>query len=202
MSAMFKDFTSEPLASADVDDYLMKQANIAATVGSEPTGLEGMEVHLTDRDQVRIHTGSTWARTGWWSSAGRTGCALVRNSVQSIANATLTAVAWDVESVDSDGFYPGSGGTITIPAGCGGLYMAMVGVNFSAAIGSLGGKINFSRNGTTIYEHTMPAGLGSDCASFAPVALAVGDTITIPVLQSSGGSLNMTARLEFYRIGA
>ena len=198
----FKTWTSETLTASDLNNYLMKQANIATTVGSEPTGVEGMEVHLTDRDQVRIYSGSAWIRTAWWSSSGRTGCALVRNSAVGVSNATLTAIPWDVESADTDGFYAPSGGTITIPTGCGGLYMAMVGVDFQAGIGTLGGKINMTRNGTTIYEHTMPADLGSDCASFSPVVLAAGDTVTFPVLQTSGGSLNMTARLEFYRIGA
>lgn len=198
----FKTWTAETLTSSDLNNYLMKQANIATTVGSEPTGVEGMEVHLTDRDQARIYSGSAWVRTAWWSSSGRTGCGLTRAATQSIPNATVTTISWDTEAADTDGFISVSSGTITIPSGCGGLYMAQVGVNWSAGIGSLGGKINMTRNGSTIYEHTMPPDLSADCATFAPVVLAAGDTVTFPVSQTSGGSLNMTGRCEFYRIGA
>lgn len=202
MSSMFKDFTSEPLASADVDDYLMKQANIAITAGSEPTGVEGMEVHITDRDQVRIYSGSAFVRTGWWSAGGRTGVQLRRNSNQAISNASSTAIGWDTEDIDSDAFYTPSGGTITIPSGCGGVYGAQVQTNWSAAVGSLAGKILFVRNGSNLYEHTIHDAASGEAASFFPVALSVGDTVAINVIQTSGGSLNLTGRLEFYRLGA
>jgi len=125
----FKDFGSETLLSSDVDNLLMKQANIRCLAGSEPTGEEGMEVHQTDKDRVAIFNGSAYVRTGWWSSAGRTGCRLTRASNQNIPNSGDTAILWDTEASDSDNFYPGSGGTITIPAGLGGLYLATCDTN-------------------------------------------------------------------------
>lgn len=197
----FKTWVSETLTASDLNNYLMKQANIRTTVGSEPTGEEGMRVIVTDRDQERTYTGSAWNRTGWYSSSGRTGCTLQVNSSQTIANASDITILWDTETTDSDGFYPGSGGTITIPTGCGGLYAAMFKWFTSAPVGTLGADTHMVRNGT-IWPALSPADVEQDTHTWFPILCSAGDTITFTVKQTSGGSIGLTGRVDLYWMGA
>lgn len=196
----FKDFGSERFLSDDVDDLLMKQANIRCEAGAEPPGEEGMEVHQTDDNRVAIHNGSAWIRTGWWAASGRTGCRLERSSTQSISNAVDTAIQWNSEIFDSDGFYPGSGGTITVPAGLGGLYLASIKTDWSAPVGGFAGFMQFVV-GAVDYPIGIPEAMAKGGGSHL-LALAAGDEVVVEVGQASGGSLNMTAHLEFFRLGA
>ena len=60
-----------------------------------------------------VATGSTFA-----------GCVLVNSTTQSINNATATAITWDTETIDTDGYHSTSSNTsrITIPSGKAGKY--------------------------------------------------------------------------------
>ena len=198
----FKDFGAETLLSSDVDNYLMKQANIRCVAGAEPSGEEGMEVHVTDEDRTKIYNGSAWVRAGWWSSAGRTGITTQRSAVQSIPNATATTVTWDAETSDSDGFSSPPSGSVVVPSGLSGLYMVTCRTEWSAGVGAtLGGQITIKR-GSTEWWFPMPINVTGATATLGILPWSAGDTLTVQVLQTSGGSLNMTGRLDFYRIGA
>lgn len=199
-------FTSGEVLTAANMNEVARQTVITCT--SPPSSPDtGMVIYDTNDKRILAYSGSAWNVVAWGSNGGRVGCILTRTSNQSIATATNTAILFNNEVQDSDGFYPsGATGTITIPANMGGLYMAMVQTNWAAGMGTTGGKINFRRNGSDLYTHTVTGtyvGPEDESASFAPVALSVGDTIEIRVLHTYGSNLNLTsARLEFFRIGA
>lgn len=196
----FKTFVSETLTSGDMNDLVMKQTNIRCLAASKPTGEEGMEIHVTDEDRSYLYNGSAWIRTANYSAAGRTGVVLTRAAAQTIPTTVLTTISWDTEGFDSDGFVAVPSGTITIPAGLGGLYVATVSTDWSAGTGGLGGLINIVRNGTT-YGNTMPAGVQTGLSSIT-IPWAVGDALTVSVLHTASGSLTVTARLDFFRLSA
>lgn len=59
----FKTFApGNSLAAADVDTYLMNQANIACTSSTRPASPQaGMVIYETDTDSFRYYTGSAWS---------------------------------------------------------------------------------------------------------------------------------------------
>jgi hypothetical protein len=67
----FKTFTPSVLTSADVNDYLMKQAVITCTSSSRPSSpVEGMTIYETDTDCYVTYSGSAWVHDlgGTWRS--------------------------------------------------------------------------------------------------------------------------------------
>ena len=60
----FKVFTSTTHSAADVNDYLMEQANIVVTSATRPTGQEGMQIGETDTNKKYVHDGSGWGLDG------------------------------------------------------------------------------------------------------------------------------------------
>lgn len=62
---MFKTFIPGPLASSDVNNYLMNQANIGATSSTLPTSPQaGMVVYESDTDSWIYYNGTTWRPHG------------------------------------------------------------------------------------------------------------------------------------------
>ncbi len=115
---------------------------------------------------------------------------------QSIPNATYTAVTFNTETYDTDGFHSTATNTsrITIPAGKGGYYHVFGIVNFQAS--GAGARIyTITKNGTTdTFKVVQNGGTGSAQvgATFSDVMnLVATDYIEIFVYQSSGGALNL-----------
>src|SRR5512143_2920931 len=120
--AGFKDFTTEVLTSNDVDNYLMKQANIQCTSATRPTGVEGMCIYETDTDRHWVYSGSAWVFMGWYSTAGRPGVILT-DAAQTLVSATPTDITWGTEVSDVDGWTSGGSATLTVPTGWDGQYV-------------------------------------------------------------------------------
>jgi hypothetical protein len=163
---------------------------------------EGVEILEIDTDRYLIYDGSAWIRTGWYSSAGRTGGIWTRNAVQSIGNATTVAVIWNNEVTDSDGFLTPSTATITVPAGLGGLYACAAEITYSGA--SLNqNMIRFLFSSITDpYEFVGTATLTGFQTASVVVPLAAGDTFQVSTFHTNGAALNIArARLDVYRIG-
>lgn len=60
----FKVFGSETLTSADVNNYLMRQANIICTSTTRPAApTDGMQIYETDTRKIRRYDGTSAA---WW----------------------------------------------------------------------------------------------------------------------------------------
>lgn len=196
-------FTSGQILTATNMNQVARQAIIVCTSGTHPSSPDvGMYVHETDTDRLLVWNGSTWTRVGVGSGTGRTGCILTRTSTI-IANASDTTLNFDGHSPDPENFYPGSGGTITVPTGCGGLYNITVQTNWSASVGSLGGsKVKLTRSGTTICEDAIPPGASAHTATFVSIPFNAAQTATIVVQQTSGASLNVTSTVWFYRASA
>jgi hypothetical protein len=137
-----------------------------------------------------------WATAA--SASNFVGCFLTKSSNQSISNATLTAITFDVEELDTDAFHSTSSNTsrITIPSGKGGKYLITGQVKFANnATGVRLFKIIKNNSGD---GHDFEIPTSSVSGSFAITQssilnLAVGDYIEIFAYQSSGGSLNVLA---------
>lgn len=134
------------------------------------------------------------------SKADRVGCTLQRAANQSIPNNTLTFINWDQEDADTSGFITVPGGTITIPAGLGGIYSIAAQAFCST---SWGGNINdqllLSVGGIDWYFPTQNANNGSKTAGLV-VPLAAGNTISFWVKHNMGSAQNFIARIYVYRV--
>ena len=119
------------------------------------------------------------------------GCVLVNTTTQSINNATATAITWDTETIDTDGYHSTVTNTsrITIPSGKGGKYYVYWfcdwGATTSGYVRNMIYKNNvsqkqFSRDGNT------PEG-GTTLISCV-LDLAVGDYVEAFGYQNSGSA--------------
>lgn len=120
-------------------------------------------------------------------------------SVQSLANNTATALTFNSENYDTDGYHSTSSNTsrITIPSGLGGYYLITVS-NLTWDLNGTG------RRGFSINKNGALAAYGIDIAGHASIYvgntgsfvlnLAVGDYIEIYATQTSGGNLNVYKR--------
>jgi hypothetical protein len=94
-------------------------------------------------------TGLKWAAP---AASGFVGCVLTKTANQSINNLSITAITWDSELKDTNGFHDNSTNNtrITIPSGKGGLYLITGQVSYAAnATGYRVGTIK--KNGSDYY---------------------------------------------------
>lgn len=119
--------------------------------------------------------------------------ARVNNSVaQSIANATLTALAFDSEVYDPDGFHSTvtNPSRLTVPSGAAGRYL--IGGCAQWASGPTSASIQIRLNGSTaIVAATYPNDTVMNVETVYD--LAVGDYVEVLVSQNTGGALNIGA---------
>ncbi len=132
----------------------------------------------------------------WAAPAGGfVGCSLFdTNATQSIANGTNTALTWDSESFDTDGFHSTSSNTsrITIPSGKGGKYL-FTGATFYAANATGVRVLKLFKNGNELFESNFNKGDGTNFTALnisALIDLVATDYIELVTLQNSGGNLN------------
>ena len=194
-------------ANANVRDQVVTPfATTSARDSAITAPVEGMVCYIEGEDRYYSYSGSTWTRTALTSSgSGRTGFILRRAASQSVSNVTATDITWDTEDLDSDGFITVSATTVTIPSGCGGLYVITASVTCAsnpgaagyASITAAGNVFSYSLGG----GNTVGAHNGSATGScIMPCSAAA--TIKLTVFQDSGGAQNIQARLIGYRIGA
>ena len=168
----------------------------------------------TTGDTIYSSSGSTPARLGIGSTGqvltvaagipswatptatGFVGVSLCKSADQSISNTTLTAVTFNTELFDTDGFHDNStnNSRITIPAGKAGKYL------FTAKamwLVNSGGGIRFiqlTKNGTDITGDnnvTPNASFGVTSQVNQVFNLAVSDYIEAKIYQDSGGALSV-----------
>jgi predicted carbohydrate-binding protein with CBM5 and CBM33 domain len=138
-------------------------------------------------------TGLAWATP---SAPSFVGCFLTKSVAQSTANNTLTAITFDVEELDTDGFHSTATNTsrITIPAGKGGKYLIIAQVTFGAnTTGARYFKV-IKNGGADGHDIEIPTSSVSNANGFAQqsiLSLVATDYIEIQAGQSSGGSLNV-----------
>ena len=140
-------------------------------------------------------TGLKWATP---AATGFVGVSLCKSADQSISNTTLTAVTFNTELFDTDGFHDNStnNSRITIPAGKAGKYL------FTAKamwLVNSGGGIRFiqlTKNGTDITGDnnvTPNANFGVTSQVNQVFNLAVSDYIEAKIYQDSGGALSVAS---------
>ena len=137
-------------------------------------------------------TGMKWAAL----ATGTTfvGCSLYKNANQTVNNATNTAITFQSESYDTDGFHDTSTNTsrITIPAGKGGKYLLTGSIGMST--GANEREISVWKNGTkfNIMSQLYAQNLGGFYNGFCYViSLVAGDYVELYMNQGSGGSLTV-----------
>jgi len=193
------------LTSAIYDSYLREQVIATGLSGARPTGKEGRVIASTDTDRLECYDGTNWIRVGNWSASGRSGVQLARFATQSIptGTGTFTAVSWDVETTDTDGYIAATSDTITIPTGLGGLYSIWAVISWASTPGT-NSTIEVYINGTTSFRQSIGAATQmTTCAVSMPtVSLAAAQTVQIRLSQGSGGAINVTGNLEMWRLSA
>lgn len=201
--------TSLQQVTADFMNVNWRNQTIATvTDAGKPAGTEGQAVAVTDKDRLEVYSGSTWWPGPAWSATGRIGCTISRVATQAISTATDTTITFDTETTDLNGFITVPSDTLTVPAPSGlnvsGLYNGTATVIWASApgannvarleIGGVTGDYGSSCGTSTVayQRHTV---------SFAAIPLSTTNTIKLRVYQASGGSINVTARLELWRVG-
>ena len=144
------------------------------------------------------------------------GCLLKKNTNQSTNNGADGAISFQVEDVDTDGFFNSGTSTtvITIPSGKGGKYLLQWLITYADA-GNVTGARAVSIRILTISSALIFAqseapvsGDQTRCNGSLVLNLSAADTIEIFHYQNSGGSLNIagtgggTSRFNLTYLGA
>lgn len=124
-----------------------------------------------------------------------------RGAAQSIPNATETAVIFDAESFDTDGFHDvaTNAQNITIPAGKGGKYLITAAVKFvHHATGRR--ALDIKKGATYLVEDNKTGAAGDAAGGLALTCttvenLVAGDVLTAVVNQASGAALDVSGGL-------
>jgi len=115
---------------------------------------------------------------------------LTRTTAQAIATGTWAAITWTAEASDPAGMWAsGSTATVITP----GLYQLTAQATWPASTTGLRG-LRVAVNGTPIATDTrLPANATHTAGVAALGRLAAADTITVEVLQDTGGSVDLTS---------
>lgn len=127
---------------------------------------------------------------------GRAGGSWSRTSGQSVGSGSQTTITWTTEGLDTHGFLTPTSGTVTIPAGMGGLYAITAQLVTYFVSDRCYAQITAAGR---IYRtpFTSP---GEDLVSVsATVPLAAGDTISVAVFHTSGSTITWTGALYVNR---
>lgn len=131
----------------------------------------------------------------------RIGTRLRRVANQSIPNDTVTLVSWDTEDQDTDGFITVPSTTITIPGPLAGVYA--IAVSISWGIGAINARhfVDFLGTSLNVGARLNGSPVGENSVGGGFIAQCVAGTVQVQVYQNSGGSVNVTGALNFFRIG-
>ncbi len=173
---------------------------ISATAADTPARLA---VGTDGQVLIADSTASTGIKWGASPTAGFVGCTAYKiTTTQSLANSTETAITYNTEEFDTDGFHSTSTNTsrFTIPSGKAGKYFVMA----TASTANAGGirQISILKNGTTPVNRlliTAVSGFETQLNTSCVVNLAVGDYVECAIFQNSGGSINAVANQESQR---
>jgi len=124
------------------------------------------------------------------------GCAVENNANQSIANATFTALTWQVETFDDASIHDPAvnPSRLTVPAGW---TKVRLSAGISWASGSAGERqILFWKNGATFNGHAKqrkkPHSSSDVTTVSRPLIVVPGDYFEVAVYQTNGGNLNVS----------
>jgi hypothetical protein len=147
---------------------------------------------------LKVNSGATAPEWGAASSSSTfVGCQAEKiSSAQSLTNNTESAVTFNSEVFDTDGFHDNStnNSRITIPSGKAGKYLLTAQISFAA--NATGARVvKFKKNGSDfMLGNVIAAAPATDFTvinNSTLVNASVGDYFEVFALQSSGGSLNL-----------
>jgi hypothetical protein len=145
---------------------------------------------------LKVNSGATapeWGAAG----GGFVGVSLYNSAVQSVSNGTITAITFDTENFDTDGFHSTSSNTsrITIPSGKGGKYSVSFIQKWATNASGIR-IIYFRKNGSTLFDGLVNGALNNNdiLSRTVVVDLVAGDYIEMGAYQDTGGSLNFDSR--------
>lgn len=195
--------TEEVLASADVNNLLMKQTVIGCTSGTRPgSPQEGMVIYETDTDTYRGFDGSTWQEIFMLNPPRAT---VTRTTAQNITDSTQTTMTWQAADYNyrnmwSSGVNPSR---LTVPTGMGGIYRVHASIEY-ALNGNGTRQVALMKNGGIIGRSIVPnVGTGQDARVFyeREVVAASGDYFEIALYQNSGSTLaiNVVQTTPFFQ---
>lgn len=181
------------------DTYVRQQVVAQVTSGTRPTGVEGRLITESDSDRLMAYSGSAWVRVGNYSSSGRTGFNLGRVASQSISGGatTFTAISFDTELTDTDGFIAVTADTITVPAGLGGIYAMTGTVSWATAPGTNSSIEIYNVTTGNIYRQAVGAASQmTSCAVSVIITLSASDQIQLRVSHGGGSAVNVTSLFQ------
>jgi len=122
------------------------------------------------------------------------GCGLRKSTGQTLANETITAITWDTEEFDTDGYHSTSSNTSRITVPKAGKYL--ITASLSYASNATGARfLWFQKNGVTgrtgLNGGNAPTSNDNGVTSSVIMSLAANDYIEAIGFQSSGGNLSV-----------
>lgn len=167
------------------------------TTAAKPAAAAANEAYIyydTTLSRLERSNGTTWDVIEGTAPAA-VGARVKRSAVQSIANNTMTAVAWDQEDYDTDAFHDNvtNNSRLTVPTAKGGKYLIEACVKIAANAAGTQHYADIYLNGTTVIASCnglMHASVAEAWIVTATYALVATDYVQIRVYQDSGGALD------------
>jgi hypothetical protein len=170
---------------------------ITATAADTPARLAvGTNGQVLQADSTAA-TGLKWATVS--TSPTFVGCSL-QKATQSLTSGTITALTWNVETNDSNGFHDNvtNNSRVTIPAGYAGRYLISTTLTYDQSSGAGARFIRLYKNGAAV--STTSTGIagggvvitGTFSITYTDILdLLVADYVEVYGEQSSGGALSV-----------
>jgi hypothetical protein len=194
----FKIFAvEEVLASADVNNYLMKQALITCTSGTRPASPnKGMAILETDTDRFMVHDGATWREV---TVINPPRGLVVRNSTQSISTGVQITITWQEARYSFRNVWnAGSPTRLTVPTGMDGIYAVGAALEYDPN-GTGTRQVILMKNGAIIGRfagNNAGTGPATRVVFSREIGASAGDYFEVAAFQNSGVTLNINVVQE------
>lgn len=180
------DYVSNGSAIVDMaaGDYIELKGLLTNNVNVEATTSDyGPLVTFTKLDSGKVGAGI--------------GASVYNNATQSITSASDTALTFNTEDYDTDGFHNTGSNTdrLTVPTGLSGKYVIIGRTTFPANATGLR-QLYIEKNGSTLWDMRVPVNSGTNATSInitAAADLVSGDYVKLRVYQDSGSTLSVGA---------
>ena len=151
---------------------------------------------------LKVNSGATAPEWGSVSSSPSfVGCSLTKSAAQTITNNSSTALTFNTETFDTDGFHDNSTNTsrITIPSGKGGKYLFVMTMCWTT--NATGERLTTLKKNGGFHKYTWQMGGISGGYIFNPSSVIVdataGDYFEMFGFQTSGGNLNIVEGFDY-----